>query len=500
MLGVRRLGKRFGAIEALKDVSIEIAAGEIRAICGENGAGKSTLVKILTGVVRPDAGTVTVDGAPRPIASPRDAQSLGIALVAQELSLCSDLSVEDNIWLGSVRVPFLHRQAALSARAREVLEMLGIGHIPLSAPVRTLTMGERQLVEIARMLSRDARVLILDEPTATLSDVEIDRIFTALLNLKREGRSVIYITHRLAEVFRICDSVTVLRNGEHVATLPVAQTDRDRLIEMMIGRTLGEMYPDVAYPEAAEAVLRVAGLTVPGRVDGFDLSVARGKIVCVAGQVGSGAEDVMSALAGLVYDASGTLTVNGRPIAFGSTERALASGIMFISGDRAEEGVFRHRSVLDNLMATRINRYARYGVVQRRALGAAAHSLAERVGVDPLRLRARADTLSGGNQQKLAFGRCIDRRVAGRDGGAGVLVMIEPTRGIDVGARNEIYRLMREFCAQGYAIAMTSSDLEEIAGIADEVITLYRGRPVGRYLRGGLSIERIVADITHPVH
>ena len=226
VLGVRNLSKSFGAITALKQVSLQVSAGEVRAICGENGAGKSTLVKILTGVYRPDAGTVTVADEPHAITTPRHAQELGIALVAQELSLCPDLSVEDNVWLGSLQVPFLHKRARLRRHARTALDLLGAGHIPLNTPVGRLTMGERQLVEIARMLTRDARVLILDEPTATLSDVEIDRIFKALLALRREGKSVIYITHRLAEVFRICDTVTVLRNGELVGTRPVIGLDR----------------------------------------------------------------------------------------------------------------------------------------------------------------------------------------------------------------------------------------------------------------------------------
>ena len=244
VLGVREIAKSFGAIAALNGVSLDVAVGEVRAICGENGAGKSTLVKILTGVYRPDSGMVTVGGEPQSIATPRQAQEHGIAFVAQELSLCPDLSIEDNIWLGSVKVPFLHKRAGLRARAREALKLLGIEHIGLKTPVGRLTMGERQLVEIARMLTRDARVLILDEPTATLSDIEIERIFAALLALKREGKSIIYITHRLAEVFRICDSVTVLRNGELVKTCPVAGLDRNTLIEMMLGRSFVEMYPE----------------------------------------------------------------------------------------------------------------------------------------------------------------------------------------------------------------------------------------------------------------
>lgn len=432
MVGVRAVAKSFGAIAALKDVSLDVAPGEVRAICGENDAGKSTLVKILTGVYRPDSGSVTIAGQEQAIPTPRHAQELGIAFVAQELSLCPDLSVLDNIWLGSVKVPFLHKRTLLRERAQAALKLLGAEHIALDGPVGRLTMGERQLVEIARMLTRDARVLILDEPTATLSDIEIERIFAALLALKRDGKSVIYITHRLAEVFRICDSVSVLRNGELAATRPVAGLDRKTLIEMMLGRSFVEMYPEPPRAEGAAALV-VESLRVPGGVEGLSLSVPKGKIVCIAGQVGSGAAEVVNALAGLVHDATGRVLVHGQALKLGSSARALDSNIMFISGDRAEEGVFRRLSVFDNLVATRLSIYASFGVLRRGALRGAARKLAEQVGVDRRRLRSMADELSGGNQQKLAFGRCVDR------GEQGVLVMNEPTRGIDVGARADIY-------------------------------------------------------------
>src|SRR5262245_28298821 len=295
ILGVRGLTKSFGAITALRNVSLDFAPGEIRAICGENGAGKSTLVKILTGVYHPDAGTLAVNGTPCVIASPRQAQEHGIALVAQELSLCPDLSVEDNIWLGSLKVPFFHRRADLRERARAALERLGAGHIALDAAVGRLAIGERQLVEIARMLTRDARVLLLDEPTATLTDLEIERIFAALVALRREGRAIVYITHRLAEVFRICDAVSVLRNGELVATRRVGDIDRRSLIEMMLGRSLVEMYPEPPRTDA-DAAMVVENLSVPGCVRNFSATAARGRIVCIAGQVGSGAVEVISAL------------------------------------------------------------------------------------------------------------------------------------------------------------------------------------------------------------
>jgi ribose transport system ATP-binding protein/rhamnose transport system ATP-binding protein len=491
-IDIQSVSKTFGAIAALTDVSLTIGKGEIHAICGENGAGKSTLVKILTGVYRPDQGTISIDGKPTNIQRPKDAEAAGIAFVAQELSLCPHLSVLDNIWLGSAKVPLFHRRQSLALRAREALDMLGAQHIRLDQTVAELSIGQRQLIEIARMLTRDARILILDEPTATLSDNDIEHIFTALRSLKKQGRSIIYITHRLGEVFEICDRATVLRNGQHVETRPVAEYTRQSLIASMLGRSFAEMYPAPSNTQG-EPALVVDHLTVPGAVDNFSTTVPRGIIACIAGQVGSGAADIVNAISGLTYNASGKIAVNGMPVTLGSAEAALKAGIMLISGDRAEEGVFQHLTVYDNLVATRLGQYSTFGFLNRFALKKNARELATRVGVDQRRMRAIASELSGGNQQKLAFGRCIDNRRGG------VLVMSEPTRGIDVGARADIYRIMRDFCSQGYTIVMTSSDLEEIVGLADIAVTMYRGKQVATYERDAITMHQLLADITHPV-
>ncbi len=412
--------------------------------------------------------------------------------MAQELSLVPHLSVLDNIWLGNATVPMFHRRRELRDRAARALDVLGIGHLGLDTPVIDLSIGKRQLVEISRLLARNARILILDEPTATLTDIDIERIFEALKALKREGRSVLYITHRLGEVFEICDSVTVLRNGALVDTKPVADIDREQLIEMMLGRSFVEMYPD-ARPVDGAALLDVEGLCVPGIVDGFDLAAPRGKIVCLAGQLGSGNVEVVRALAGLVHDATGRVAIDGAPMALGSVATAMENGVIFVSEDRSGEGIFLHLRVLDNLVGTRLGSHTRFGMLSWSALGALAARLADRVGVDRARLRSTADELSGGNQQKLAFSRAVEH------GQGGILLMNEPTRGVDVGARADIYKLMREFCDLGFALVMTSSDLEEVVGMSDIVHTMYRGRVIARYLRGEAGTHDILADITHPV-
>ena len=492
VLAVAGVTKRFGPNAVLKNVSLALGAGEVRAICGENGAGKSTLVKIMTGLYAPDEGAVSVDGKALTIESPQHAQQLGIALVAQELSLPPALSVLDNIWLGNREVPLFHRRAALRRRARATLDKLGLADLALDTPVSALSIGRRQLVEIARMLTREARVFILDEPTATLSDVEIERIFAALRTLKAEGKSVIYITHRLGEVFDICDTVSVLRNGELIGTRPTSEIDRGTLMQMMLGRSMSEMYP--RWEDKSDgAMLRVKQLRVPPLVHDFDLVAARGTVTCLAGQIGSGAITVLRALAGLIAGATGEVSVQGAPMQLRSVTKAQAVNVQFISEDRAGEGLFLRLNAGQNLIATKLREHCRFGILLRGKLRSVAAGLAAAVGVDRTRLRSPADELSGGNQQKLAFGRWI-----GSDR-PGVLLMNEPTRGVDVGARAEIYRLIRQFCDQGYCIVMASSDIEEVLGMADVVVSMYRGRQVARYRRGEVDMQRLLADITHPV-
>lgn len=491
MLRVEHLAKSFGPIKALRDVSLSLAAGEVRAVCGENGAGKSTLMQLLMGVSRPDAGSITLDGHAVSIENPQEAQRLGIALVAQELSLAPDLSILDNIWLGNRAVPLFHRRAEFRRRATAALAVLGVDY-GLDTLVSTLTIGHRQIVEIARLLVRDARILILDEPTATLSDVEIERMMSALRSLKMQGKGVLYVTHRLGEVFDICDSVTVLRNGADVGSAAVGQIDRGRLINLMLGRSFNDMYPAPTSEQPTDQALEIKDLHIPGSVNSLSLVAPRGRITCIAGQVGAGASAVTRAIAGLVPGATGAVLLDGTPLQLGSVNERVRRNITFVSEDRAAEGIF-DRSVLENLVASRVADHASHGFVSWSSLRRFAGQLCAEVMVDRERLGAPAFDLSGGNQQKLMFARAL--------GGSkpGVILINEPTRGVDVGARAEIYRLLREFCHRGYVLLMTSSDLEEVVGISDAVVTLYRGKIVSTYQHSRIDMADILTDITHPV-
>ncbi len=497
LLAVAGISKRFGVVQALDEVSFSVRAGEVHAICGENGAGKSTLVKILMGVYQPDAGEIRIADRAVHIGSPRRGQSLGIALVSQELSLAPDLDVEDNIWLGSNRVPFFHRSRELHRRAAEVLASLGMDESMLSRRVSALSLAERQLIEIARNLCRESKVLILDEPTATLSDNDIERLFIAMRGVREQGHAVVYITHRLGEVFEICDRVTVLRNGRLIATHDTASIDRSHLIEEMIGGRLEALYPE---PDTAtdERVLDVRDLSVPGALRSLSFNVAKGQILGIAGQIGSGANEITRALAGLIPGASGALVLRGNPTPLAGRGAMLAAGIEFVSEDRAGESIFAGRAVAENLLATRLAQLTRLGMVSRAPFDQAARNAAKLVGVDPVRLPHPISVLSGGNQQKTIFGRFLDHsRTPEGKRDVGLILMNEPTRGVDVGARSDLYQLMREYCKLGFSIVMYSTDLEELLGMSDEIITLYRGEQIGRYTRAEANLPRVLADITH---
>src|SRR6187401_734362 len=402
ILEVVDFSKSFGPVRAVRSLSLDVREGEVHAICGHNGAGKSTLVKALVGLVKPDEGVIRFDGQELSLRNPHEAQGHGIALVNQELSIVPELSVEDNIFLGGIDVPLLYRRRRLSVEARSVLDQLGLRHVQLGTPVETLSIGERQLVEIARLLVRDARLLLLDEATATLSKPEIERVFRAMRDLVAQGRSVIFVSHRLDEVFELCDRVTVLRDGQRVATHEIHAIDRRTLIENMLGEMEGAramVQHEHTLPGSGEPLVKIEGLTVPGSIEDVSLVLESGLITGLAGQVGSGTSTILRALGGLVPGVSGTVCVRGRAVPLKTPRRAVEAGVLYIPNDRQREGLFLGQTVERNLVVALLRRLSRLGVLLRRRAHRAARQLAGMAGVPVERLGSPAGSLSGGNQQ-----------------------------------------------------------------------------------------------------
>jgi ABC-type sugar transport system ATPase subunit len=493
LLEVVDLDKSYGPVRAVRGLTLDVRVGEVHAICGHNGAGKSTLVKALVGLVRPDAGVIRFDGVELTPRNPQEAQAHGIALVNQELSLVPELSVEDNIFLGGIDVPLLYRRRRLSDRARTVLDELGLPHVQLGTAVESLSIGERQLVEIARLLVRDARLLILDEPTATLSKPEIERVFRATRDLVARGRSVIFVSHRLDEVFELCDRVTVLRDGMRVGTHEIHEIDRRGLIEHMLGEMEGErsqVEHEHALPGSGTEVVKIDRLHVPGSVEELSLTLESGIITGLAGQVGSGTSTVLRVLGGLVPNASGAIEVNGRRVLLNTPRRAAEAGVLYIPNDRQREGLFLGQSVERNLTVTRLRRLSRLGVLLRRRVQRAARELATMAGVHVDRLGSPVASLSGGNQQKALLGRALQLE------GTALLALDEPTRGVDVGGRADIHDLVRAAAREGTAVIFSSTELDEVLDLADVVVTIFAGRIVSIVPRAQASASAILADMT----
>jgi ABC-type sugar transport system ATPase subunit len=492
---VEDLCRAFGGVPAVRDVSFTVGAGEIHALCGHNGAGKSTVVKMLSGQLTPDRGRILIDGEPVELRSRQSAQQLGVALVDQELSVVPALTVLDNLLLGDIATPLFNRRRAAAARCRQVLNDLGLERISPDRPLSSLSMGERQLVEIARALNQNARLVILDEPTATLSDVESGRVFAAIRRVAARGCSVIFVSHRLAEVLELCDTVTVLRDGYRIATTPAERLTVDELIVQMLGEAPHRLRAARSPRPAGtrhDSALRIEHLHVPGRLDDFGLTAQAGRIHALAGQLGSGAADVLRALAGLHPRATGRVTLRGRAVPFRSPVGAARAGVAFVSNDRKSEGLFLDKTMGANLVATRLPALGRAGVLRARRERHAARMLAELVGLTAHGLNDAVAALSGGNQQRVFVGRCL-----GRDD-VFALLLDEPTRGVDIGGRAAIHRLLRAVADAGLVVIFTSTELEELLELGDVIVTMREGRTIARY-EDGADGAVLLRDMVHGV-
>jgi len=488
-LRMEAISKRFGSIRALSDVSFEVRTGEVMALVGENGAGKSTLVKILVGLHRPDDGRIFLEGQPTDLSSVRRAEGARIAIVQQELSLVPTLSIAENVFLGDTRAPTWRTPRRLAALTAPFLARVGLRGLDPLQPVGPLSVAERQLVEIARLIARDARVLILDEPTAALSDREIQRVLEVVRTVRSEGRSVIYVTHRLGEVFELADRVTVFRDGRSQDPVPVSTLDLDGLVERMLGVPLENLYP-ARSAGFGELVLRVRGLETSGLSAPVDLGVRAGEILGLAGQLGSGSVGLLRGIAG-AQPRTGSVAVGDASVPPRAIRRAVRAGVVYCSADRKVDGLFLGRAVVENLTSTALGRVSALGWLSRRRERRLAADLAGLFRVDRARLGSSAGTLSGGNQQKVALGKWLAPEPA-------VLLVDEPTRGVDVGARSEIYRHLRSLADSGLAIVFASSDMQEVLGIADTIATFYRGRLVNVAPVEETTAATILREVMHP--
>jgi len=476
------ISKVFGGIRALDDVSFSVKAGEVHALVGENGAGKSTLMKILAGAHQATTGEICIGGEPAVIPSPHASRALGIGIIYQELALAPELTVAENIFLGEL--PGLVNARALRARAAKLLDDLGFAIDP-GATVATLPLAFQQAVEIAKAMSRQVRILILDEPTAVLAPPEVERLLAMVQELSRRGVSVVYISHRLDEIFRIANQITVLKDGRTVGTYPVAGMDEARLISLMVGREATQLFPKVKRTRGGE-LLRVEGLSASGLVKQVSFSLHQGEVLGIAGLVGSGRTEVARAIFGADRAEAGAISMDGRHVTIRSPRQGVASGIGLVPEDRKGQGLVLAMPIRQNVTLTCLQRFTNWlGVVRRRAERASVDDVAKRTTIRARNLDLPVSSLSGGNQQKVVLAKWLDA-------GCKVVILDEPTRGVDVGARSEIYQLIENLAASGLGVIVISSDMLEVIGASDRILVMSGGRISGELARNEFSEARIM--------
>ena len=485
LISARGISKSFATIEVLREVDLDLMPGEIHALLGENGAGKSTFAKILAGVHRPTQGSLQIGGVPVSISSPNVAQKLGITLIHQEPISFPDLSVAENLVLGRggggwlTRVPW----AQMTSDARAIMEVLGV-RIDVTKPMRGLSIADQQMVEIARALASDSRIIIMDEPTAPLTPKETETLFTIARRLRDEGRTIIFISHRLEEVRALCNRVTIFRDGSKVITDTIENLSDADIIRHMIGRPLKEyMYKQGTV--IGEVALKVQGLTLSGVFRDISFDVRKGEIVGLGGLVGAGRTDVARALFGVAPATSGVVTVNGKAVTIAEPSQAIDLGLAFVPEDRAVAGIFRSLSVEQNISAAVPGKISRFGVIRRgveKAMGAAS---VKKLSIRLASLRQPIGELSGGNQQKAILARWLLTEPQ-------VLILDEPTRGIDIGVKAEFYDMIGALAVSGCAILLISSELPELLALCDRVLVMSEGRLTANLARGEATQESIM--------
>jgi len=489
LLVLRQATKSFGSVRALEDGSITLYPGEAHALLGENGAGKSTLVKILAGVHQPDAGELIVAGRTLVLNGPAASRAVGISVIYQEPTLFPDLSVAENIFMGRQPLGSFRRidKVEMRRRAEAVFRRLGVALDPLR-PARGLSVADQQIVEIAKAISFDAKVIVMDEPTAALTSVEVARLFEVVRALQAEHAAVLFVSHRLEEVFALCQRMTIMRDGRFVRTSLIEDESIDSIIRSMVGRDLDSLFPKTA-TMLGEIALSVERLTREGVFTDVSFDVRRGEIVALAGLVGAGRSEIARAIFGIDRHDAGTVRLDGTPLPNGSPLAAMDAGIGFVPEDRRQQGLVMDLSIDHNVALAPLSRLSRNGLIHRSDERNLAIDWASRLQLKFGRMKNAVSTLSGGNQQKVVLAKWLARQPS-------VLIIDEPTRGIDVGTKAEVHRLLDQLVSQGIAVLMISSELPEVLGMADRVLVIHEGHLVAEFARDDADEASIMRAAT----
>lgn len=482
VLQMKNIVKRYPGVVALNNVSVDFEAGQVHALLGENGAGKSTLIKVLSGAVENDEGQILIDGQSYDRMTPVISRNHGVEVIYQEYNLIPSLTVAENICLGS-KMRGLSNKKEMVQTAQEIFERYGI-HIDPKVYVRDLSPAQQQLVEITKAISKNAKIIVMDEPTAQLTMSEVQKLYEIIRNLKEKNCTIIYISHRLEELFEITDCVTVMRDGCYVTTVNTAETDRDKLISLMVGRELTNTYPE-RNCKTEEVVLEVKNVS-SYRNDDCSFVLHKGEILGMSGLVGAGRTELMRAVFGADKRLGGEILLNGKKVNIRSPKEAIELGIGLIPEDRKEQGCFLNMTIEWNIAISNIRNLTKNRLVNKKMIGAQAEKYKEKLNIKTPSLQQRVGNLSGGNQQKVVLAKVM---AANTD----ILIFDEPTRGIDIGARHEIYQLMCELVKEGKSIIMISSDMEELLGMSDRIVVLSEGRVTGELEKEEFSQEKILS-------
>lgn len=474
---MRGIDKSFGSNQVLKQAGFTLESGEVHALMGENGAGKSTLMKILTGVYTKDAGTVLVDGKEVNYKNPQEAEKAGIVFIYQELNVMFDLTVEENLFMGKeIHGKFgICDKKAMQKKAQEALNTLGVNISPKTV-MSELSVGQQQMVEICKALMADAKVIIMDEPTAALTQSETVALFKVIESLRKKGVSMVYISHRMEEIFELCDRITVLRDGSYIGVKNIPETNMNEIVKMMIGREIGERYPsrDV---KIGKEVLKVKGLTRKGTFHDVSFSVRAGEVLGVSGLMGAGRTEIMQAIFGNLSYESGTIEIDGEEVKISNPRQAMEHGIGFITEDRKTEGLMLDKSIRENISLCNLGRISKSSVISKEAEKDMVAEAIKDLHIKCFGPFHECNNLSGGNQQKVVLAKWILTNPK-------ILILDEPTRGVDIGAKKEIYNIINKLAAQGVAIIMVSSELPEVLGMSDNIMVVREGE-----VRGIISYE-----------